>query len=191
MIGDFNAKVGGHQQGDGAAVGQYGNGERNKRGSRLVQFATSEYSTISNTCFKKRTSRKRMWRSPNGLVTNEIDYILTNKKSITKNVEVIQRVNVGSDHWLVRGTIKTNTGIERNRRMRPGKSKVNIDLLLLKEEFRLELQNCLEVLREEREEDLEEMVSKITNAIKESALDTAGRQREQKNEKLNSKKKIC
>ena len=42
VIGDCNAKVGGHQQGDGAAVGQYGYGERNERGTRLVQFATSE-----------------------------------------------------------------------------------------------------------------------------------------------------
>ena len=55
--GDFNAKVGGHQQGDGAVVGQYGYGERNEKGSRLVQFATSE-NVISNTCFKKRKSRK-------------------------------------------------------------------------------------------------------------------------------------
>ena len=68
VIGDFNAKVGGHQQGDGAVVGQYGYGERNERGTRLVQFATSENLTISNTCFKKRKSRKWTWRSPNGLV---------------------------------------------------------------------------------------------------------------------------
>ena len=52
--GDFNAKVGGHQQGDGAAVGQYGYGERNERGTTLVQFATSENLTISNTCLRKR-----------------------------------------------------------------------------------------------------------------------------------------
>ena len=36
---------------------------------------------------------------------------------------------------------------------------------------------------------MEDMVSKITNAIQESALDTAGRHREQKNEKLKSKAK--
>ena len=83
--------------------------EKETRGTRLLQFATSENSTISNTYFKKRKSRKWTWRSPNRLVKNEIDYILINKKSIVKNVEVIQRVNVGSDHRLVRGTIKTNT----------------------------------------------------------------------------------
>ena len=163
LIGDVNAEVGGHQKGDGAAVGQYGYGERNERETRLVQFATSENLTISNTCFKKRKSRKWMWRSPIGLVKNEIDC----KESIVKNVEVIQRVNVGSDHWLVGGTIKTNTRIERSRMIRPGMSKVNIKVLLPKEEFQLQLQNPFEVLSEEGEKDVEEMVSKITNTIQE------------------------
>ena len=84
VIGNFNAKVGGHQQGDGAVVGQYGYGERHERGTRLVQFATSENITISSTCFKKRKSKKWPWRSPNGPVKNYIDYILTNKKGIVK-----------------------------------------------------------------------------------------------------------
>ena len=49
LIGDFNAKVGCHQQGDSAAVGQYGYGERSGRGTRLVQFASSTKLAISNT----------------------------------------------------------------------------------------------------------------------------------------------
>ena len=120
---------------------------------------------------------------------NEIDYILPNKKNIVKNVEVIQRVNVGSDHRLVRGTTKTNTRTERCKMMRTRISKVNIEVLLLQEEFQVQLQNRFEVLSEEGEEDVGDMVSKITNAIRESALDTAGGHREQKNEKLKSKTK--
>ena len=58
VMGDFNAKAGGHQEGDGAAVGQYGYGVRNERGTRFVHFAKSENLTISNTCFKKKRSRK-------------------------------------------------------------------------------------------------------------------------------------
>ena len=122
VIGDFNEKVGGHPQGDGAAVGQYGYGEVNERGTRLVQFATSENLTIPNTCFKKRKSKKWTWRGPNGLVKNEIDYILTNKKSTVKDVDVIQRVKRWSYHQLVRGTITINTRLDRSKMMRSGKS---------------------------------------------------------------------
>ena len=39
VIRDFNAKMSGHQQGDGAVIGQYGYGKRNGRGTRLVHFA--------------------------------------------------------------------------------------------------------------------------------------------------------
>ena len=54
--------------------------------------------------------------------------------------------------------------------MRTTMSKVNIKVLLLKkEEFQLQLQNCFEVLSEEGEEDVKEMVSKIASAIQESA----------------------
>ena len=57
---------------------------------------------------------------------------LTNKKSLVENVEVIQRVNVGSDHRLIRGTIKPNPRLERSRMIRSGKPKINIGGLLLK-----------------------------------------------------------
>ena len=90
---------------------------------------------------------------------NEIDYILTNKDIIVNNVEVIQGVNVGSDHRVVRASIKTNTRIERCKMMRTRMSKVNIEVFLLKEEFQLQLQNRFEVLSEEDEEDVEDMVS--------------------------------
>ena len=109
-----------------------------------------------------------------------------------KNVEVIQRVNVGSDHRLIRGTIKTNTRLERCKMMRARKSTVNIEVFLLeKKEFQLQLQNRFEALRE-GEEDAEDMVSKITNAIQEIALGTAGRQRESRRMKsLRVRQNIC
>ena len=65
VIEDFNAKVGAYQQGDGAVVGHYGYGERNERGTRLVQFATSENVDVNES---KWTSK------------NHIDYMLINRK---------------------------------------------------------------------------------------------------------------
>ena len=64
----------------------------------------------------------------------------------------------------------------------PPQPTINIGgLLLKKEEFQLRLQNRFEVLNNEGEDDVEEMVDRITNTIQESALATAGRHREQKN----------
>ena len=83
--------------------------ERNDSGTRLAQFAMADDMYVSNTYFKKKNSRKWTWRSPNGSVKNEIDYMLTNKKSIMLNTDVTQRISIGSDHRLVGSTIKLHT----------------------------------------------------------------------------------
>ena len=133
IIGDFNAKVGQQIQGDGGAVGAFGLGERNERGTRLVQFATSKNLRIENTFFKKSKNRKWTWKSPNGAVMNEIDYILSNR-NVVLNVEAIQRVNIGSDHRMVSSKIRLNARLERSRMVNSGKSNINLEALMSKTE---------------------------------------------------------
>ena len=63
--------------------------------------------------------------------------------------------------------------------MRSEKSRVTVEgVLLKKEEFQSKLQNRFEVLSKEGNEGVEEMVSMISNAIEDSAVDTTGRCRE-------------
>lgn len=69
---------------------------------------------IANTYNKKQKSRKRTWKSPNGSTKNKIDHMLTNK-NIIQNVDAFERLDVGSDHRLVRGTIKLNSELGRSR----------------------------------------------------------------------------
>ena len=182
IMGDFNAKVGQQHKSDGTIVGQFGLGERNERGTRLVQFAASKNLKIANTHYKKRKSRKWTWRSPNGETKNEIDYILANK-NIVQNVDVVQRVNIGSDHRMVRSTIKMNVRFERQKMMRSRTIKVNTEALMQKEnEFQLKLQNHFEMLS--NEEGIDDMVQSFTETIKKCALEVAGKQGRNHDEKL-------
>ena len=50
VMGDLNAKVGGER--DGRAVGPFGLGQRNERGSRLVEWCTVNRFVIMNTWFE-------------------------------------------------------------------------------------------------------------------------------------------
>ena len=99
IMGDFNAKVG---KGDEDCVGSFGYGVRNDRGDDLINFVTAHGFKIMNTYYKKKKNRRWTWRSPNFETFNEIDYVLVDKNNIVKNFEVLNKVNVDSDHRMIR-----------------------------------------------------------------------------------------
>lgn len=90
IIGDFNAKIGKKQDRSEAQVGPYGLGERNQRGTRLIQFAARQNMKIMNSFFKKKQQDRWIWRSPNGKVKNEIDYILSERMHVMKDVGTVK-----------------------------------------------------------------------------------------------------
>ena len=104
-MGDFNAKVVGQTNTSERATGCFGLGQRNKRGDTLVEWATSKNFKIMNTQFQKKAGRRWTWRSPDENTKNEIDYIMTDKPSMVTDVTVINRINIGSDHRMVMGSI--------------------------------------------------------------------------------------
>lgn len=71
VMGDFNAKLG-MKSGDESKMGPYVYGQRNRRGSLLVDFMEKEGLFMMNSFFKKRPSRKWTWCSPDGTTKNEI-----------------------------------------------------------------------------------------------------------------------
>ena len=122
VMGDVNAKVGGQTNTSERATGCFGLGQRNERGDTLVEWATSKNFKIMNTQFQKKAGRRWTWRSPDGNTKNEIDYIMTDKPSMVTDVTVLNRVNIGSDHRMVMGSITLNTRAERRKEEYTNKS---------------------------------------------------------------------
>uniref|UniRef100_A0A8D8LPD3 Craniofacial development protein 2 n=1 Tax=Cacopsylla melanoneura TaxID=428564 RepID=A0A8D8LPD3_9HEMI len=102
VMGDFNSKIG--QGSNGLNVGQYGLGERNERGDRLIQFCTEKDLIITNTYFKLPPRRLYTWTSPqhrkDNIVRNQIDFILINKKfrNSIKSAKTYPGADIRSDH---------------------------------------------------------------------------------------------
>lgn len=71
-MGDFNAKVGDTTNDDHIrkTVGKYGQGERNDRGNRIIQFAIEWNLTITNTIFKQHQRKLNTWTSLNRMHKN-------------------------------------------------------------------------------------------------------------------------
>jgi len=64
---NFNAKVGRDCDTWKGILGQFGYGEENGRGERLLQFCTTNNLMVMNTVFKqKKQNRKWTWQSPDG-----------------------------------------------------------------------------------------------------------------------------
>ena len=106
-----------HWQGNASELGTgpYGLGTGNARGDSLINFAVRHQLKIMNTMFKKSPNRRWTWISPNGHTKNEIDFILTNRPHTFTDVSVINSLNTGSDHRMVRGSLTINTKLGRAR----------------------------------------------------------------------------
>lgn len=77
-------------------------------------------------------------------IENKIDYILSNKKFIFKDVSVLNRFNTGSDHRLVRATIDINTKHERRKLINKMMFPTSDILTQKKDEYQRELRKSLE-----------------------------------------------
>ena len=106
-----------------------------------------------------------------------------------EHVQVTNKVNVGSDHRLVRAVIRLNTSLARIRLV---KSNIKIaDMDKLKgnmDEYNLELANRFSTLNTE-EMNVGHLHEAITRNITEASQKVAKKQKKQKSEKLSNKTK--
>ena len=147
-------------------------GDRNERGERLLEYVASRNMVIGNTCFKKPKDRYWTSESPNAATHNMIDYIITDHKRILMDVEVIPKVDAGSDHRFVRAKVRINKKMDRIRRMKISRKR-HIDLGKLSEkqhQFQLELENRFSLLEDfVGDEPLDDAFEQVTSTIMEEA----------------------
>ena len=186
VMGDFIAKVGGQTHTPERATGCFGLGQRNERGDTLVEWATSKNLKIMNTQFQKKQGRRWTWRSPDGHIRNEIDYTMTEKPSMVTDVTVINRINIGSDHRMVMGSITLNSRAER-RKLLNKNTRTRVDTQMIgtkKNTFQLELKNRFTALEEH--DDMDSLNKNMTEMIQQSAMSIAKQTNKQKKPKISS-----
>ncbi|XP_030747799.1 craniofacial development protein 2-like [Sitophilus oryzae] len=123
LRGDFNAKMGTKSYPTETSLGGFGLGDRNERGETLLGFLLQNNLFQMNSFFQKRSARKWTWKSPDGRTKNEIDFIITDKRHIVKDLTVLNKLTTRSDHRLVRARIELNTGKERLKMIKKAGSR--------------------------------------------------------------------
>ena len=75
----------------GYSKGKLGPDIRNERANTLIEWATSIKCIIVNTEFEKEAGRKWTWTNPNGVPTNEIEFILISRLCIVSLTDSCQQ----------------------------------------------------------------------------------------------------
>ena len=180
--GDFNAKVGPDAYAHWAGTaGKFGCGETNDRGTRLLEFATSQRLTLANTLYPHKMSRRTTWHAPNGKIHNQIDFILAPKQfksSINRaKTRTYPGADIGSDHDLVMLNMKLKLKSTKQTR----NTRIKFDLEKLKdpnihEAFQAEVGGRFAALNI-IDCDINEMTNNLTTVLYESAEKVLGTQR--------------
>lgn len=100
-------------------MGKFGLGETNYRGIIPLGFAQSQQLTLANTLHLHKKLRTATWHLQDGLVHNQIDYILLPrcfKSSINKTkTRTYPGANIGSDYGLVPTNLKLKLNMKAMR----------------------------------------------------------------------------
>ena len=124
-------------------VGNAGLGERNERGTFLVDFAISNQLTIKNTMFQKHPRRLYTWTSPDGKIKNQVDFILTEKRWATTIQDATTRpkADCDADHELLIATMKLKLKCKKT-----STKPIRYDVQNINEECTIEVKNKFRAL---------------------------------------------
>ncbi|XP_068084785.1 craniofacial development protein 2-like [Anabrus simplex] len=125
---DWNAVVG--QGREGNTVEEFGLGQRNVRGSRLVEFCTDHNLVLANTWFIHHKRRLYTWARPGDAGRYQIDFIMIRQRFRNQvlDCKTFPGADVDSDHNLL--VMKCHLKLKK---LKKGKNAKRWDLDKLKE----------------------------------------------------------
>ena len=126
VMGDMNAKIG--RGSVERYVGEFGLGDRNDRGDRLLEFVVEKDLYVANTHFQQPERRLYTWKSPGDIYRNQIDYIMVRRRfsNSVKDCRTYPGADINSDHCLL--VSKMNFRLKRIEK-RKVKEQYNLDML--------------------------------------------------------------
>ena len=178
LMGDLNAKIDNKRDGFRDVVGPYGSArETNDNGERLLSFCSVNGLIIGNTQFQHKKIHKNTWRSPNGIIFNEIDYICISKewRRAIKDVKSCRGADVGSDHYLVTAKIQLKLKVLKTQKVSKPFDVAKLKIESVREQLDIETTNKFQALPDECE--VEEQWNVFKDVVLEAADKTIGKRR--------------
>ena len=144
MMGDMNAKVGSISHSN--IIGNFGLGDKNYTGERLIQFCEQNQLMIRNTWFQQPPQKLYTWKSLGDTARNQIDCIMINQRfrNSIKLAKTPPEADINSDHNPVKVKMKVKL-----KQMKKKKAREKLDLDLIKQQeykdkYNIEMRNKYE-----------------------------------------------
>ena len=108
IMGDFNAQLGGDNQGVEMVMGKHGLGVLNDNGTRFLELCGGYDLAIGGTLFPHNECHKVSWVSPDLRTQNQIDHFAISRKFRSSSLDVRNKrgADVGSDHHVMLAKIR-------------------------------------------------------------------------------------
>ena len=148
-------------------TGPYGLGERNDNAQRVINFCKIHNLFATNTWFQQRRSAQHTWVSPNGLMKNQIDYVLVDKRYINSmhNSKSMPGADCGSDHNPVLATMRIKLQSVRRAKKKAKWNVNNLKKPEIRKEYRVRLDKQIQEQNIDKGTEIDEIWRKLSECI--------------------------
>ena len=177
-MGDLNAQIDGKRDGFQEIIGPYGSARgTNDNGERFISFCNTNGFVIGNTQFQRKKIHKNTWRSPNGYVFNEIDYICISKKwrGALQDVRTYRGADIGSDHYLVAAKMQLRLEVLKTQKRSKPYDIAKLKNNNVREKLEVEITNKFHALTDECE--IEQEWNVFKDVVLKATYNTVGKRR--------------
>ncbi|XP_068728637.1 craniofacial development protein 2-like [Montipora capricornis] len=151
---DFNAKIGKGSYQD--LVGNYGLGDENPRGDRVLQFCIEKNLVVTNTTFQHPNRLLYTWKSPGDVSRNQIGYLLIRKRhrNSVKQCKTYPGADIGSDHnpLVGRVSVRLKRAMPKSQKKKEPIDWGKLVVPEMREKYLVDVSNKYEVLFMETDE---------------------------------------
>jgi exonuclease III len=181
LIGNFNAKVGREDISKPIIGNESLHEANNDNGVRVVNFATSKNLILKST-FPHRDIHKHTWTSPDGVIHNQTDHVLIDKRRHSNLLDnrSFRGADCDTDHCPVVAKLRERISLSKRARQNFDLERFdlkNLDDIEVKEKYQVEISNRFAALGSLDESfNINNAWESIREDIKTSAKDNIGYQ---------------
>jgi hypothetical protein len=146
LKGDFNAEVGREGNFKPIICNESLHEASNDNGVRVVNFAISKNLIVKSITFPHRDIHKHTWTSSDGVIHNQIDHVLIDKRrhSNILDVRYFRGADCDTDHYLVLAKLRERISVSKRARQNFDLERFdlkNLNDVEVKEKYQVEISN--------------------------------------------------